>query len=326
MDRKTINLADPCMVVHNGALGDFLLAWPALLSLARARAGSRLYWAGRDSHASWARGAGWLPASMEIKASLNDLYKGRWPESLEQGEIVWFGLKAATLGTHFSDVILHDKRLWMIAAIPEEHEYGSPREKVRLALAQRGVPWAHDWRKAWLEFCAPEYNSSLTGGVLLFPGAGHRAKQWSLVNYFELGWELRRNGLCPAFVLGPAELDREVDAQLRSCGDLPGEIVASETLERLNALIAGAGLVIGNDSGPMHLASMYGKPGVVLFGPTSRRQWAAEGLVCLASEVICRPCTETTADISCQEPWCMDAISVGQVMHSVIELLADSGP
>lgn len=35
----------------------------------------------------------------------------------------------------------------------------------------------------------------------------------------------------------------------------------------------GAGLGLGGDSGPLHLASLCGLPGVALFGPTSARQW-----------------------------------------------------
>ena len=39
------------------------------------------------------------------------------------------------------------------------------------------------------------------------------------------------------------------------------------------ALLAGAALYLGNDSGISHLAAAVGAPGVVLFGPTDARRW-----------------------------------------------------
>jgi ADP-heptose:LPS heptosyltransferase len=47
-------------------------------------------------------------------------------------------------------------------------------------------------------------------------------------------------------------------------------------LRALGALLADAGLFVGNDSGVSHLAAAWGAPTVALFGPTDARVWAPD--------------------------------------------------
>jgi hypothetical protein len=318
-------MIDTCIVVHNGALGDFLLGWPALLSLARARPSMRRIWAGREEHSSWAAAAGWAPASAGLRRGVTALYRGTWPEPLAASEVVWFGLRSASVRRHLGERIVMDRRFWLVPGIPEAGtgQRVTPREAAQQALALRGVPWLQDWRGVWREAVGnqlPETDVRETD-ALLFPGAGHRAKQWGAVQFFELGRMLRDRGLRPVFVLGPAELERGLGKALRGRGPLPGALYPCDSLGSLGAMLAAARLVVGNDAGPMHLASMFGTPGVALFGPASRRQWGPEGVRCLAADVSCRPCTDTTADITCNAPVCMEALSVEQVWQAVSEVL-----
>jgi heptosyltransferase-2 len=59
-----------------------------------------------------------------------------------------------------------------------------------------------------------------------------------------------------------------VPAALRA-RDLPPRV--------LGAVLAHAGLYVGNDSGVSHLAAAWGAPVLVLFGPTDPAQWAPVG-------------------------------------------------
>ena len=45
----------------------------------------------------------------------------------------------------------------------------------------------------------------------------------------------------------------------------------------LGAVLARAGLYVGNDSGVSHLAAAWGAPVLALFGPTDPAQWAPVG-------------------------------------------------
>jgi ADP-heptose:LPS heptosyltransferase len=57
------------------------------------------------------------------------------------------------------------------------------------------------------------------------------------------------------------------------------DVVVAEdlTVRVLGAVLARAGVFVGNDSGVGHLAAAWGAPTVALFGPTDARTWAPEG-------------------------------------------------
>jgi len=44
-------------------------------------------------------------------------------------------------------------------------------------------------------------------------------------------------------------------------------------VRELIALIAGARIFVGNDSGPVHIAAATGRPVVAIYGPTNPAQW-----------------------------------------------------
>ena len=99
--------------------------------------------------------------------------------------------------------------------------------------------------------------------VLLCPGAGWGAKQWPTTRYAELarrlhgkGWQVLVNG-------GSAEGDG-VDA---ITGASEARAVRCD-LAQLVTLSRRASLVVGGDTGPVHLAAALGRPVVALFGPT----------------------------------------------------------
>jgi len=190
-----------------------------------------------------------------------------------------------------------------------------PRAVQEADLARRGVAPLRDatalFRKAF-------GRAAGTGEeVLLFPGAGHPLKRWPLVQFLELARGLESAGLTPVFVLGPAEVEAGLDpAEFRPC--------APDCLENLEMLLLGARLAVGNDCGPMHLASLLGLPGVVLFGPTARRQWGPPEMTLLASAKSCRPCTRDTAGIACKEALCLEKIPTGVVLGAALDLTGKS--
>jgi ADP-heptose:LPS heptosyltransferase len=74
-------------------------------------------------------------------------------------------------------------------------------------------------------------------------------------------------------VIGPA--DEDAAAPLRG---LPGAVpVRGAPIRVLGALLAKAGLYVGNDSGISHLAAAAGAPTLALFGPTDPAAWAPVG-------------------------------------------------
>ena len=96
-------------------------------------------------------------------------------------------------------------------------------------------------------------------------GAGSRAKRWDTAGFVQVANWWRSAGGTAVVVAGPAEAGEAPMLGPPEARDWPLPDVA--------ALLAGAALYLGNDSGISHLAAAVGAPGVVLFGPTDARRW-----------------------------------------------------
>src|SRR5579862_6493413 len=103
--------------------------------------------------------------------------------------------------------------------------------------------------------------------VVVSPGGGWRSKCWTPDRYGVLSKELwRRHGLRTMINVSPnqGELAQGV---LLAAGEA-NPLVVSPPLPELAALLTGARLVVGADTGPVHLAAALGTRVVALFGPT----------------------------------------------------------
>ena len=125
-----------------------------------------------------------------------------------------------------------------------------------------------------VEFLFPDDESDaqsvreMVGGVdpyaVLMPGANWATKRWPAERFASLVGPLRKRfGLRCVVAGGPDAA--EAARRIAGATDLTGRT----SLRQLVALLRGAGLVIANDSGPMHIAAALGRPLVVVFGPTN---------------------------------------------------------
>lgn len=132
-----------------------------------------------------------------------------------------------------------------------------------------------------LEFTAPERERARelaqrlpSRFLAVHPGSGSTLKNWPADRFAALVRALAP-GRRWLLVSGPA--DEGSVARLR---EAPGALVARDLPVRvLGALLAGAAVYIGNDSGVTHLAAAAGAPTLALFGPTDAETWAPVGPV-----------------------------------------------
>ena len=92
------------------------------------------------------------------------------------------------------------------------------------------------------------------------------------------------------------------------------------------ALLSRCRLLICNDSGPMHLANLLGVPVVAVFGPQNPMWFGPRGAkdrVVIKPEMWCRPCFDYCIF---DQPYCLRAITSGEVMSSVREALRHIDP
>ena len=98
----------------------------------------------------------------------------------------------------------------------------------------------------------------LRGKIVLLPGAGKTQKLWPIERFRELA---RRLGDRAVAVWGPSE---EELARSIGCAVAP-----RTSLRELASILHDAQLVIGGDTGPLHLAAALGTRVVGLYGPTN---------------------------------------------------------
>lgn len=101
--------------------------------------------------------------------------------------------------------------------------------------------------------------------VVLNPGAGNPGKRWAPARFGALARRLADEGLSVLVVWGPGE---EATARTIAVAGGAGVTPAPPTdLFGLLAVLRRASVVVGGDTGPLHLAAALGRPCVGLYAP-----------------------------------------------------------
>ncbi|MDD5011211.1 MAG: lipopolysaccharide heptosyltransferase I, partial [Phycisphaerae bacterium] len=105
--------------------------------------------------------------------------------------------------------------------------------------------------------------------AVLVPAATVEAKKWPIENFAELARKIYEKYKCSIVAVG-VESEKQTAEQLQALTDIPVINLAGRTnLRQLIALLASAKIVIGNDTGPAHIAAALGTPMAMIFGFTN---------------------------------------------------------
>lgn len=151
----------------------------------------------------------------------------------------------------------------------DEHEVA---RWCRLVATGLGAPYRPgDLRLARSAGAAPA-----TDVVVVHPGAAARARQWPAERFAVVARGLAEQGT--KVVVTGAAAEHDLAERVRRAAGLPDTAnLAGTTLLDLARVISDARLVICGDTGVGHLASAYGAPSVLLFGPVSPAAWGPPG-------------------------------------------------
>lgn len=185
-------------------------------------------------------------------------------------------------------------------------------------------PADHDWAAGWLR----EQGIAAERLVVLHPGTAGPDKHWLPERWAEVADGLSADGAQVVLTGGPDE--RALVAQV--AGVMRAEAIqlaGATSLGQLAALLGQAQLVLGVDSGPLHLAAAQGRPTVHLYGPGDDARFGPWGSrarhVVVREELWCSPCGVFSA---CPRglalPECMERIAVARVLAEARRLLARS--
>ncbi|MEX2365371.1 MAG: glycosyltransferase family 9 protein [Pseudohongiellaceae bacterium] len=114
--------------------------------------------------------------------------------------------------------------------------------------------------------------------IVMHAGATKDYKKWPLPNFIDLAGRIISRGIT-VVLIGAGPDDSSANSQIfkamktkgldTQCVDLSNRL----KLHELAGLLSGAKAMVGNDSGPFHLAAALKVPGVVIFGPTDVDIW-----------------------------------------------------
>ncbi|HOJ06882.1 MAG: glycosyltransferase family 9 protein [Ignavibacteriota bacterium] len=101
--------------------------------------------------------------------------------------------------------------------------------------------------------------------ILIHPFASKRSKEWGLKKFIKLAESLNKEFEC-IMVTPPLSISTDVKEVLH-IKQIP--LIETKTIDELIELIKGSLMLIGNDSGAVHIANLLGKPTFTIYGPTN---------------------------------------------------------
>lgn len=119
----------------------------------------------------------------------------------------------------------------------------------------------------------PSRPTEVPGAAVVHPGAAHGSRHWPVERFAQVARQLERAGHT-VVVTGSADERERALAVAQAAGLGAGSVAAGQLgLEQFAALVADARCVVSADTGAAHLASAYGVPSAVLFGPATPEAW-----------------------------------------------------
>jgi heptosyltransferase-1 len=166
----------------------------------------------------------------------------------------------------------------------------------------------------------PEEIASFVGSVggryaVLHPGAAWPSRMWPVESFAELARMLAGELSLAVAVTWAGELERSRAESVASSAGMGARLAPETDLRALAALLRGAAVLVGGDSGPLHLASALGTPTVGVFGPTSgeRRGPRGERARSIDAELGCADCGRRTCPYG--SPNCMRSVGAAAVFE-----------
>ncbi len=301
------------LLIHQGALGDFILTFPAIIRLKPNF--QQIDLVGHNQLGKLAVALNlaekWFPVDASVFASLFSEQVDPRIETLlkRYKRIILFTL---------SDRLDQSIRRFManqccrLLPKPPVHQRIHVSQFILNGICDCGLISAAEAKLEDLQPPVGDYGGRTRNKILLHPGAGSIRKRWPLANFLQIATELNRAGYQPEFILGPAE--EGLTEKLHHSGRI---VHVLDDLQDLLVFFNSAGGYIGNDSGASHLAAYTGLPTTVIFGPADPERWKPVGH---AVEVVrpsldCVPCFETE-EHNCEDQQCLEDISLQAVMDA----------
>ncbi len=324
------------LLVRMSAMGDIVFALPALALLRKLLPDARIEWLCEDRHQSLLSEHPAIdqlhifPRKRGLMAALRNLKKLRasgefdaiidFQGNLKSAAHLW-ALKSARKIGHAKTLAREGAHLFVnekVSVSPRLHRSLRDLSLVQQFLGEyqtdfnsivhQAAPWPLTCQRA-MPSCDVLLHTATTNYG--------KDKAWPIPFWVELAKRLQEAGREVNLLWTPAEHEQaEAIATAANCALAP----STNSLGELMQLCDGAKLLIGTDSGPLHLASLRGTKTIGLFGPTDPELYSSPGpnnkVISALPDGVAPPKRDRS-----QRSQLMNAIEVETVLAEAIRML-----
>jgi heptosyltransferase I len=282
------------LILKPSALGDIVMAFPAVRSIKRGLPGARIYWLVNKGLAGilegnpnvddviefdreklgrmWCSAAGWeefrtlvarlrsekFDVVLDFQGLMRTAVLGRL-----SGCKVRIGMRDAREGAPFlySDLVTRPAGT--------EHVVDYYAEMAELLWVDGGMPVFEFGKNEVADASARQIlkDEGVNGPyAVLVAGASDPAKQWPLERFAQAAERISQEYGLAIVATGSLAEGPAVRRLAGLAGAKVADLAGKTNVQELAAVIRGAKLVVGNDTGPTHIAAAMGLPVAVIFG------------------------------------------------------------
>ncbi len=166
-----------------------------------------------------------------------------------------------------------------------------------------------------------QYELTYGNYVVFVAGAAHAHKCWPPKHFVALAERINAEFTLPVIAIG-TKTEKQIIENIKANTNVPIVNFAGMTdISQLVAILSGARLTITNDTGPGHIAVALGKPVVMIFGPTNPARIEPYG--CENAVVAINPDKRGYNIVSFDPIYAIEAVSVDLVFEKVAWHLTD---
>ncbi|MDX1738020.1 MAG: glycosyltransferase family 9 protein [Alphaproteobacteria bacterium] len=271
-------MSENILIIKLSALGDFVQALGPMEAIRKHHPKAKLTLLTTKPFVDIAEKTGWFqnilidekPKFWNFKAMLqlrNKLRSGHFSRV--------YDLQTSDRSSSYFRLFASPRPEWSGIARGCSHPHNNPQRDnmhtVERQAEQLNMAGIHDVSfpdVSWMEADPARFGLPNKYALLIPGGAPHRPdKRWPGQSYGKLAERLTREGVVPV-VLGTKAEAQEAEEILKECPTAIS-LLGKTTLFEIAALARKAFLVIGNDTGPTHLAAIAGAPVLALFSHAS---------------------------------------------------------
>ena len=279
------------LIIRPSALGDVCRTVPVLASLRAAWPEAEIDWIVQDSfmpaiaahpalneaipfpRARWRRWWRSPAISREVLRWLGDLRRRRYDLAIDCQGLGRSGLMtAATRAPRRIGPRSAREAAWVAYTERVDDQADHTVDRMLSLVEAAGIEAVRDMRLyaadadvAW--WCEERSRLGATDYAVLAPTSRWASKQWPIEYWKTLIKPIQAVGMRSIVVIGAPGEQPQVEAFVRGREDLT-DLVGALSIGQTMAVVRDAGLVIANDSAPLHMAVGFDRPCVALFGPT----------------------------------------------------------